>query len=62
MVMTKERMGEIALLYVRNNEVRQIVVFNKSLVRRKVGNTAAALGIPFAEAMEFAQVIVREME
>jgi hypothetical protein len=54
------RKGQIALLYLKNKLREEGVRLNPNL-RRQVGNTAKVIGIPFEEAMEFAETMVREL-
>ncbi len=58
--MKEARKGEIALAYLKNKLREEGVRLTPNL-RRQVGNTAKAISIPIEEAMEFAEIIVREL-
>ena len=57
--MDNARKGEIALLLLRARLHKEGVRLGPNF-RRETGNVAKELGIPFAEAMEFAEEFVRE--
>ncbi len=59
-MLTEARRGEIALLYVKRKISNSGITLNNN-TRREIGNTAKDLGIPYAEALEFAEGIVREL-
>ena len=59
-MLTKERMGEIALLHLKN-KLRNEGIRLKPDMKRQIGNEAKELGITVEEAMQFAEVFVREM-
>ena len=58
-MLSKERQGEIALLFLKHKLQRDGVMLSPS-IHREIGNVAKALGISVEEAMEFAEMIVRE--
>ena len=58
--MDEIRKGQIALLYLKNN-VREEGVRLTPNMKRQIGNTAKAIGISVEEAMEFAEIMVREL-
>ena len=58
--MTKERMGEIALLFLKQ-KLREEGIRLTPNFKRQVGNTAKSIGIETAEALVFAEIIVREL-
>ncbi len=58
--MDNVRKGQIAFLYLKNKLREEGVRLSPNL-RRQVGNTAKAIGIPFEEAMEFAKIMVGEL-
>lgn len=60
MALSKERKGEIALLYLKN-KLREDGIRLKPDTLRQIGNTAKTVGIPFEEAKEFVEELVREM-
>jgi hypothetical protein len=59
-MMTEERKGQIALLYLKR-KLRDEGIRLKPGMRRNIGNEAKALGISTKEAIEFAEGLVREM-
>ena len=59
--LSEERMGKIALLYVREQLRKEGGSLLTPNFRREVGNTAKAIGITTAEAMMFIEALVREM-
>ena len=58
--MDEIRKGQIALLYLKNKLRREGFRLSSNL-RRQIGNTAKDIGIPFEEAREFAEIMVREL-
>lgn len=60
MAISKERQGEIALLYLKN-KLRRDGVTIKPNMQRQTGNEAKELGISPEEAAEFAEMLVREL-
>ncbi len=59
-MLTEERKGEIAFKVLKVLLHKKGVTLNNN-TRRVVGNTAKDLGIPYAEALEFAEGVVREL-
>ncbi len=60
MVLTKERKGEIALLYLKA-KFQDEGIRLKPDMRRQIGNEAAKIGIKPEEAEQFVEELVREM-
>jgi len=58
--MNDVRKGQIAFLYLKE-VVREKRIQLSPKIRREAGNTAKKLGISTDEAMEFAEIIVREL-
>ncbi|MDP4009233.1 MAG: hypothetical protein Q8P71_02330 [bacterium] len=58
--MNEDRKGQIAFLLVKHQLRKKGVRLTRSF-RREVGNEAKAIGIPIEEAMEFVELIVREL-
>lgn len=58
--MDEVRKGQIAFAYLKNKLHEEGVRLTPDL-RRQVGNTAKAIGISTEEAMEFTEIIVREL-
>ncbi len=58
--MDETRKGQIALLYLKNKPREDGVRLTPNF-RRQVGNTAKAIGISVDEAMEFSELLVREL-
>lgn len=58
--MDEKRKGEIALLLVKNQIKEKGVRISQNL-RRDIGNDAKNIGISTDEAMEFMELIVREL-
>jgi len=58
--MDETRKGQIAILYLKN-KLREDGVRLTPNFRRQVGNTAKAIGISVDEAMEFSELLVREL-
>ena len=58
--MTNERKGQVAILYLKHKLRKEGIRLTPD-IRRQVGDTAKATGIPFEEGMEFAEWLVREM-
>ncbi|MFZ2975197.1 MAG: hypothetical protein WA055_01030 [Candidatus Moraniibacteriota bacterium] len=58
--MDEIRKGQIALLYLKN-KIREEGVRLTPNMKRQVGNTAKAIGISVEEAMEFTEILVREL-
>ena len=59
-MLSKERKGEIALLLLKHRLQEGGVRFTPNL-KREVGNVAKAVKIQTAEAMEFAEELIREL-
>lgn len=59
LMMTEQRRGEIALMYVKNR-VRDKGIPCKDLARQ-IGNEAHHLGIPVQEVAEFVRILVNEL-
>ena len=59
-MLTKERMGEIALLHLKNR-IRNEGIRLKPDIKRQIGNEATKIGIPAHEAVAFVEELVREM-
>ena len=61
-MMDKKRQGEIAFLLLKQ-KLREtgIRLSAKAKTDREIGNTAKSIGIDIEEAMEFAEIIIREM-
>ena len=54
--MSEERMGEIALMYVRRKIRKEASVsLDPTQMRRQIGNTAKELGISYEEAAVFSE-------
>ena len=60
MAISKERQGEIALLYLKNL-IRKEGVTIKPNMRRQTANMAKELGISLEEVAEFTEMLVREI-
>ena len=58
--MDEIRKGQIALLYLKN-KIREEGVRLTPNMKRQIGNTAKAIGIPVEEATEFSEIMVREL-
>lgn len=58
-MMSQERRGEIALLYLKNEQKRNGIKLID--IRRRVNGTAKEIGINESEAFEFAETLVREL-
>lgn len=58
--MTPERQGQIALKFLKK-KLRDEGVRLTQNTRREIGNVAGAIGISIEEAMEFAEILVREL-
>jgi type III secretion system FlhB-like substrate exporter len=58
--MDKKRQGEIALLYLKNKLDNDGVILSSNM-KREIANTAKSIGISLEEAMEFVEILVREM-
>lgn len=56
--LSEERMGEIALLYVRNKARKESVRLDAQELRRQSGTTAKELGIETEEALQFISTIL----
>ena len=56
-IMTKERMGEIALVLVKE-DLRRGRVFDPNF-KRELGNIAKATGIPLEELIEFRKLLIK---
>ena len=54
------RKGQIALLLIKH-QLREKGVRLTPNFRREVGNEAKDIGVPIGEAMEFVELIVREL-
>ena len=59
MAMSKERQGELAILFLKN-QLRNEGIRLKD-VKRKVNSEASQVGIPAKEAQEFVEILVREL-
>lgn len=59
-MLTEQRMGEIALLILKMKLRADGIRIGKN-TRREIGNTAKELGIPFEEALEFTEVLTKEL-
>lgn len=59
-MLSKERQGEIALIYLKDKMRREGIKLSSSS-RRDIGDTAKKLNIPVEEATEFAEILVREI-
>ncbi len=60
MAMSKERMGEIALMYFKQ-KLRREGLNLKPNMQREAGNQAKALGISPEEASEFLEILATEL-
>ncbi len=60
MAISKERQGELALLYLKNKLRREGVTIKLNM-QRQTANEAKELGISPTEAAEFAEILVREI-
>lgn len=60
MAISKERQGELALMYLKNKLRREGVTI-KPNIRRQTANEAKELGISSEEAAEFAEMLIREI-
>lgn len=60
MVMDEVRMGQIALLALKSRMREEKLRLGPNL-RREVGKRAKELGIPFKEAWEFVEHVIREL-
>lgn len=58
--MSQERMGEIALMFVRNKLHQDSIQMDPSKVRRGIGNTAKELGISYDEAAIFMESLLAD--
>jgi len=58
-MISKERQGELALLFLKHKLQTDGVRLSPT-IHRDIGNAAKALGIPVNEATEFVEIIVRE--
>ena len=56
--MSEERMGEIALMYVRRKIREEHVPMNAQEILRKAGNSAKELGLPVEEVKEFLSILM----
>ncbi len=59
-MLTEERKGQIALLYVKEMK-RKNGIDLKPNMRREIANMAKEIGVPVEEAMEFMEEIAREI-
>lgn len=59
-MLTEQRMGEIALLLLKMKFRTEGIRIGKNS-RREIGNTAKEIGIPFEEALEFTEVLTKEL-
>ncbi len=60
MAISKERQGELALMYLKKKLLREGVTI-KSNMRRQTTNEAKEIGISPEEAAEFAEMFVHEI-
>ncbi len=58
--LSKERMGEIALMYVRKKIRKESITLDATQMRRQIGNTAKELSISHEEASAFAENILSD--
>lgn len=58
--LSKERMGEIALLYVKSKARKDSIPLDPQELRRRSGVTAKELGIETEEALQFLLAILSE--
>ena len=56
--MTKERMGEIALMYVRNRIRKEPTSLDPAQMREQIGNVAKELNISYEEAAMFSEKLL----
>lgn len=56
--MSEERMGEIALMYVRRKIRNDSMPMNPEKLRREIGNVAKDIGIGYDEAAQFSNNIL----
>ena len=59
MAMSKDRQGEIALLFLKNQLRREGIRLTN--LKRRVNSEASQIGIPVKEAQEFAELMVRQL-
>lgn len=59
-MLTKERMGAIALALAKEDLKKRGHVFNPAY-KRELGNIAKVTGIPLEELMEFRKILAREL-
>lgn len=60
MAISKERQGELALMYLKAKLRREGVTIKPNM-QRQTGNEAKDLGISPEEAAEFAEMLIREI-
>ena len=56
--LSEERMGEIALLYIRNKVRKESIRLDHQELRRQSGTTAKELDIEMEEALQFLSTIL----
>lgn len=59
MPMSKERQGQIAILFIKGQMLREGVRLRN--IKREAGSRATNLGISTKEAQEFAEIMIREL-
>lgn len=59
MAMSKERQGELAILFLKQ-QLRNEGIRLKDM-KRRVNSEASQIGIPTKEAQEFVEILVREL-
>lgn len=58
--LSEKRMGEIALIYVKNKIRKDPIPMNPEKLRREVGIMAKEFGIEYAEAVQFTNIILKD--
>ena len=58
--MDKKRKGEIAYLFLKRQMQKKGIPLNQNL-KREIGNEAKSIGIDGNEAVEFTEILIREL-
>lgn len=59
--LTKERLGELAVLFILKEKEEKGVIFNPSTVKRNIHNEARSLGVDIVEMARCAKIVYQHI-
>lgn len=59
-MLSEQRIGEIALMYIKMKVRNDMVPMSPERLRKEIGNAAKEMGIEYQEAVQVANIILRD--